>query len=113
MSACAAVMRAFSPVPEIFGITSAARIPMMVTTSSISTSVNALRELILRVFEVFIGFESLDVLSHGKHRQQHADENGADEASNEEQHQRLCKRNGRFQMPVQTHFSHVRETDQF
>src|ERR1700761_9479048 len=92
MSAPAAVSRACSLLPAILGITSAARMPMMATTSMISTSVNprlsAWRSLVfgtlLFLVSIFINNFLFDVLAHRKHRQQHADEDEADESGDEE-----------------------------
>ena len=45
--------------------------------------------------------------------QQHADENGADEAGDQKQHQRLGKRHGRFQVAVQVHLGDAGDAHQF
>src|SRR5690242_1274059 len=99
MSACAAVARACSLRPTIFGITSAARMPMMVTTSSISTSVNARRSCFFRrgVALIFVFIKcsgSFDVVLEREDRQQHRDENDTDESRDEKQHQRFREGHG-------------------
>src|SRR5437762_209860 len=118
MSAVAAVMRALLLVLVSFGTTSAARMPMIMTTSSISTSVNPrfsfavgiMAELVL-IFIIEICL--MDVLTHRQHRQQHTDEDDSDETGNQKEHQWFGEGDGGFEMPIQIHLGHIRNADEF
>src|SRR5215469_10398873 len=102
----AALMRASWPRPAILGMTRAARMPMMVTTSRISTSVKPWR-LFVFLQVIFEYLESVNVLTHREHWQQHADENDADECGDNKEHERFGKGHCCFEVAVQIQFSHV------
>src|SRR5438093_718370 len=58
-------------------------------------------------------FGSLDVVLQGENRQDHADEDCADERRDEEQHQWLRQRNCGLELPIQIPFGDVGDANQF
>src|SRR6266540_6834489 len=96
----AAVRRACSVRPENFGTTMAARMPRMTSTSSSSIRVKACRRqrragggMFGRSLMVEWACGLLDVILEAENRQDHANEDGANEAGDEKQQQRLGERN--------------------
>jgi len=56
---------------------------------------------------------SFDMFLQGENRNDHPDEDGPDKSGDEEKHQRLGKRNGGFQLPIQVAFRDIGDADQF
>src|SRR5438445_673867 len=74
--------RACSVRPENFGMTMAARIPRMTSTSSSSTKVKARagveQRILIFIVKSKMGLESFDVVLKREDRQHHADKNRPD-----------------------------------
>src|SRR5579859_3846898 len=88
----------------------AAKMPRMTNTSSNSIKVKPARGLwrgkgVGRLFRGFIFMiqvsGSFDMFLQGENRNDHPDEDGPDKSGDEEEHQRLGKRDGGFQLPIQ------------
>src|SRR6478609_11138684 len=97
----------------------AASVARITSTSSISTSVKALvvRRRLDWVWFSFIvgslGWLSFYVLLHRKDRQDHADENGPDEAGDHEQHQRLEQCHPGLEIAIQIALGDHGDADEF
>src|SRR5437879_1084095 len=100
----------------------AAKMPRMTSTSSSSIKVKPARGLRRgkRAERMFRGFifmirvsGSFDMFLQGENRNDHPDEDGPDKSGDEEKHQRLGKRNGGFQLPIQVAFRDIGDADQF
>src|ERR1700722_19057309 len=59
------------------------------------------------------GLGSFDMLGQSKHRDEHADENGADDGGHEEKNHWFSDGNGGFELAIQIAFRDAGDADQF